>query len=234
VRRIVPALLGLAALCTSLPARADFEGWIWTELRAPILRTPKPGFPRIDWRVFTDIRLNGRAEGLHQAYLRTGPLFFVTDWLFIALHGVIYADRLLGPAGDLEAGDFAQEARAELEPNFFWRLGDFTFNDRNRLEYRWRTYEERYRYRNQLRINYAPRGAKWIPFVWDEVLVDLSGGGFNQNRFNLGIGRMLNDHMRFDVGFMARSRLEKDGWKHDGVINFYLFVDVPPEAPAKR
>ncbi|APR80241.1 Hypothetical protein A7982_05588 [Minicystis rosea] len=233
MKRTLSPLIGLAALLVSLPARADFETWIWTEIRVPLVRTEKPTFPRLDWRVFTDTRLNVRSGGLHQAFFRTGPLLYVSDWLFIGVHGTVYADRLLKPAGNLQAGDFTQEVRAELEPNFFWRLGDFTFNDRNRLEYRHRSYEDRYRYRNQLRVNYAPIGAKWIPFIWDELLVDLSGKGVNQNRFDIGIGRMMSDQTRVDLGFMIRSRKEDDGWKHDGVVNLYVYVDVPPKA-AKR
>lgn len=233
MKRFAPPLLGLAAALTALPARADFETWFWAEVRVPVIQTPKPTFPRVDWRIFSDTRLNTRSGGLHQAFFRSGPLVFVSDWLFIGLHGTVYADKLGRPVGEIPAGTFAQEVRFEVEPNFFWRLGDFTFNDRNRYEYRWRTYETRHRYRNQLRINYAPHGAKWIPFVWDEVLVDLSGNGVHQNRFDIGIGRMVNDQTRIDVGFMARSRKEADGWKHDGVLNLYVFVDVPTKA-AKR
>ena len=230
VKRIVPTLLSVAILVVTLPARADFETWIWAEARIPVIQAPTPTFPRLDWRIFTDARMNVRSGGLAQLFLRTGPLLYVTRWMFIGLHGTVYADRLGKPAGDLEAGDFAQEARVELEPNLFGRLGDFTFNDRNRLEYRWREHETRYRYRNQLRVNYAPRGAVWIPLVWDELLVDLSGKGVNQNRFEIGVGRMLNAHTRVDVGFMVRSREEDDGWKHDGILNLYLFLDVPPQA----
>lgn len=233
MNRILAGLVGLGTLTAAAPARADFEGWIWTEIRAPLIQTETPRFPRLDWRVFTDTRVNRRSNGLHQAFFRTGPLLYVTPWLFIALHGTIYADKLGRPAGDLEAGDFAQETRFEVEPNFFFRLGDFTFNDRNRFEYRHRSYEDRTRYRNQLRVNYAPKGAKWIPFVWDELMIDLAGNGVHQNRFDLGIGYMLNESTRFDVGFMIRSRKETDGWKHDGILNVYLFVDAPAKKPKK-
>lgn len=224
VRRIAPLLFALAALVVSRSARADFETWIWTELRLPIVHAPRPTFPRLDWRVFTDARFARRADGLAQAFFRTGPLLFVSDWMFIALHATVYADRL-------KTGMFDQEVRAEVEPNLFGRLGDFTINDRNRFEYRWRASEVRTRYRNQLRVNYAPKGAQWIPFVWDEVLIDLSGLGVHQNRAEVGLGRMLNEHIRLDLGFMARSRKEMDGtWNHDGIVNLYIFVDVPPPA----
>lgn len=220
--KIAPTLLlGLAALAAAPAARADYETWLWLETRTPVVRAPRPAFPRIDLRTFTDFRLNGRSDGLAQSFFRAGPLFFLTDFLFVGVHGTIYADRL-------PSGAFDQEARFELEPNLFGRLGDLTFNDRNRFEVRWREIEVRYRYRNQLRVNYAPKGARWIPYAWDEVLVDLSGLGLNQNRAQIGLGRMLTPTARLDVGLMLRSREEKDGWAHDRVLNVALFLDLPP------
>jgi hypothetical protein len=226
IRSALSALAALTALAAAPAARADYETWIWLETRTPILRAPRPAFPRIDLRTVTDARMNGRSDGLAQLFFRTGPLFFFTDFLFVGVHGTIYADRLA-------SGDFDQEARFEFEPNFFGRLGDFTFNDRNRFEVRFRESGTRTRYRNQLRINYAPKGALWIPYVWDEVLVDLSGLGLNQNRAQIGLGRMLWPTARLDVGLMLRSRKEPDGWVHDRVLNVALFLDVPPAPPPK-
>lgn len=208
-------------------AHADEEAWFWIENRVPVLRTEKPGFPRIDFRTFVDVRTNRRSNGLHQSFLRVGPLFYLTDFLFVGLHGTIYADRLA-------SGVFDQEARFEVEPNFFGRLGVFTWNDRNRFEVRFREEETRYRYRNQLRINLAPKHWRNIPFIWDEVLFDLSGLGFNQNRFDIGVGRQIWPNTRIDVGFMLRSRQDAKGWHHDGILNLYLFVDAPPLPPKKK
>jgi len=201
-------------------ARADGEAWLWVEQRLPILGTGD-ALPRVSLRIFSDVRINGRSEGLAQAFLRVGPLFHVTPWLFVGAHGTLYADRLA-------SGQFAQEARAELEPNLFGRVGPFTFNDRNRLEYRWRASGERWRYRNQLRVNYAPPGARWIPFVWNEILIDLSGDGFQQNRAEVGLGRVLGDRNRIDVGYLLRSRHEAGQWHHDHILNVYLYLDPIP------
>lgn len=218
------ALLAILTARTS-EARADGEVWLWTEARLPVVPNSRPDFPRLDWRVFTDFRINKRSGGLAQAFFRTGPVLYTTPWSFVAVHGTIYSDRL-------PSGVHDQEARLELEPNLFGRLGDFTFNDRNRVESRWRESGHRWRYRNQLRISYAPLGAKWIPFVWDEVLADLSGLGVNQNRAQVGLGRMLNATTRLDVGYMVRSREDVTGWVHDHVLNLYLFFDAPRvEAP---
>ncbi|HSN96995.1 MAG TPA: DUF2490 domain-containing protein [Candidatus Nanopelagicales bacterium] len=216
------ALLSLAVLACAPAARADYETWLWVETRTPVVRAERPAFPRVDLRTFTDARLNGRSDGLAQLFLRAGPLFFLTDFLFVGVHGTLYADKL-------PTGAFDQEARFELEPNLFWRLGDFTFNDRNRFEIRFRESGTRTRYRNQLRVNHAPKGAKWIPYAWDEVLVDTSGLGLNQNRLQIGLGRMLWPTVRLDVGLMLRSREEPAGWVHDRILNVALFLDVPKE-----
>ncbi|MBX3189179.1 MAG: DUF2490 domain-containing protein [Labilithrix sp.] len=219
------ALLALmAALTAPRAARADGEAWFWIENRVPVVRTDTPAFPRLDWRVAADVRFAKRAGGIAQAFLRTGPLLYTTDWMFVGLHGVVYSDRLPTGAHD-------QEARVEVEPNFFGRVGDFTFNERNRLESRWRDSGHRWRYRKQLRVNYAPKGAKWIPFMWDEILVDLSGLGVNQNRLEFGLARMLSDTTRLDVGYMIRSREDVVGWAHDHILNLYLFIDVVPKKP---
>lgn len=218
---IMAVALGVVGLGAGRDARADGEVWLWTEARVPVVRNGTADFPRTDWRVFSDFRMNSRSDGLAQAFLRTGPLLWVLPWAFVGVHGTVYADRL-------PTGAFDQEARVELEPNFFGRLGDFTLNSRNRVESRWRDSGQRWRYRSQLRVNYAPVGADWIPFFWDEVLVDLSGLGFNQNRAQLGLGRMLNATTRVDVGYMVRSRHDAaTGWVHDHVLNLYAFFDVP-------
>lgn len=216
----------LVPLAISSVARADQEAWLWIENRVPVVRTEKPGFPRIDIRTFADVRINRRSDGLAQSFLRVGPLFYLTNFLFVGLHGTIYADKL-------KSGVFDQEARIELEPNLFGRLGVFTWNDRNRFEVRFREAETRYRYRNQLRINLAPKHWRTIPFVWDEVLVDLSGLGLNQNRMEIGVGRQLWPHVRLDAGFMVRSREDASGWQHDGILNLYLFIDAPA-LPAQK
>jgi len=215
--------LASASIClaSASSAHADYEAWFWIENRTPIVRAEGTKFPRIDLRTFVDVRTDMRSHGLHQSFLRVGPLFYLTDFLFVGIHGTIYADRLA-------SGTFAQEGRFEVEPNFFGRIGHFTWNDRNRFEVRVRDTGTRYRYRNQLRANYAPKGAKWIPYAWEEVLVDLSGLGLNQNRASIGLGRMLTPNIRVDAGFMLRSREEPTGWVHDRALTFYLFVDVPP------
>jgi hypothetical protein len=205
-------------------ARADGEAWLWVENRVPLARTDRPEAGRVDLRILGDFRWNGRSEGLGTVFARMGPLFFLSDSLSVGTHASWVSSRA-------STGDWLQQARLELEPNLFGRVGDFTFNDRNRGEYRIRdALPNFFYYRNQLRISYAPEGARWIPFVWDEVLLNATRGDVTENRASLGVGRLIGGSTRVDVGYVLRSRKDPT-WTHDHVLNLYFFFDVPRPAP---
>lgn len=214
------ALLGAVLLaCVKLPrtARADHELWLWSEMRIPVATAEE--FPvRTTFRLFNDTRFSGRRDGLHQVFLRFGPMFEVTPWLLLALNATVYADHLA-------SGAFDEERRAELEPTVHWRWGDLAFTDRNRLEYRWRDTGDAVRYRNQLRVSYAPPERRIFPFVWNEALILLNEEGFNQNRLTAGLTAALSPTTRLEAGYMFRSREELGTWFHDHIGVLYLFYD---------
>jgi hypothetical protein len=221
--------VGAAAFIPAEKARADgdAEGWVWVETRTPLARD-RGGRAWLQLRSFADLRLATATSGIDNVFLRLGPIIDVAPWLFVGLHATAQADQT-GVRG------YDQEFRAELEPNFRFRFGDFAFNDRNRAEYRHRTKadgatRESLRYRNQLRISYAPEGQWWLPFLWDELLVD-SIDGVHQNRLAAGLGFVVAPRTRLDVGYMLQSRAASDAWEHDHVALLYLFVDVPDAAP---
>ncbi len=222
--------LCLAVLCLA-PGRARADGdavaWLWVETRTPLARA-EDGHAWLQLRTFADARLATSTNGVDNLFLRVGPIFDVAPWWFVAVHGTVQADQTAGRG-------FDTEVRAELEPNLRFRLGDFAFNDRNRAEYRYRlrsdnTTRESIRYRNQLRIAYAPAAQWWVPFLWDELLID-SIDGVHQNRLTGGMGFVIAPKTRLDLGYMLRTRDTKDGWGHDHVLLLYLFIDVPDVAP---
>jgi hypothetical protein len=233
--------LGLAAVVTaavamqSSTAHADGEHWTVFETRIPLMRQPRPQFGRMDWRLVSELRLAGRYNGIEQIYLRTGPLFWFTNWLFVGTHVAVFGTtQSMLPSG---AFPLQTEVRWDLEPNFFGRLGPITFNFRNRIEYRWfNNAAARWRYRGQLRVNLAPKDWVVMPFVMDEPLFDLSVDGFYQNRAHVGVGVQVLSNVRVDVAYMNRVRYVAGStdWAmdHAGWIN--IFVDIPtvPAAPA--
>lgn len=217
-RRLLLASALFAPLLAAQPAAADTEYWGWFETRIPLVQAlPGTGQP-VALRLLSDYRWGGRYPGLGWSFLRVGPLWTLKPGLMVGTHFTSIAVQNA-------PGVFIQEYRGEIEPNFFGRLGDFTWNDRNRLEYRWRAADQHFRYRNQLRVNWAPPGQRWQPFIWDEPMIELNAQGLAQNRIELGVGYQFTEALRFDVGGMVRSRTTAFGapWDHDLVLNTYLY-----------
>jgi hypothetical protein len=239
--RTAAASVALLVLFAPSRARADGEAWQQFEYRAPIVQTERPEFPRVAWRVYAEAREAGRFSGLYDSFFRTGPMLWVTRWLFVATHATFEGTRTAAgcatPAVS-SCGQYVFEFRAELEPNLFGRIGPFTFNDRNRVEYRWRESGAKWRYRNQLRINFQPIHWRIWPWAMNEWLFDLSADeashAFHQNRLQVGVAFQLNPYTRLDLSYMLRSRggatANDPSWhfEHDHIGVALLVVDVPP------
>lgn len=226
--RTLTCLASFLGLFLPLGAMAQgAEAWAVFEYR--LLLAEPPDLPRLSLRINSDNRFAQLSEGLDLTFLRVGPLVDVKPWLLLGLHGTAISDRL-------GSGAHSTEYRLELEPTFQGRMGDFTWFDRNRVEYRFGD-KERLRYRNMLRINYAPKGARFIPFVWNEVLIEedlqIDNGldeGINQNRLSAGIGYVIRDGTRFDVGYLRRSKTVNGEWVGDNVLWTFLLVALPSKA----
>ena len=227
------SIIALGLTTSSATARADIEDWTVFEYRLPVMRQPRPQLGRVDWRLMSELRMAGRFNGIEQIYFRTGPLFWLTNWLFVGTHVSVWA---IGQTNaTLSAGNYQlqTEVRWDLEPNFFGRLGPITLNSRNRIEYRYfNTAAPQWRFRSQLRINLAPKDWVVMPFVMEEPLFDLSVQGFYQNRAHIGVGFQVLPNVRIDVAYMNRARYvaSSNSWDVDHAAWVNVFVDVlnPP------
>ena len=216
-----------AAFGPAAPARADVESWNWLEVRLPV-SDGQHGLPH-SLRLWTDARYGLRYSGLGQLFMRVGPIWELHPNLFLATHVTTYSDQAAPGVHD-------QEHRLELEPNLRGRLADLSWNDRNRLEYRWRPAGSRFRYRNQLRVSWQPDGATVFPYLWDEALIDLSGAtmGLTQNRAAAGVSFLNPDGTRLDVAYVFRSRADAAlAWDHDHIalLSLYFQPRVAPLLP---
>ena len=208
--------------------------WFWFEYRQPIIGWADTPPPRLQLRVVMDSRFFVGTRGLDEQFLRIGLITDVNKWFWFAANSTFYVDR------NLDTLAYQFETRLEIEPHFAGRIGPMTFDDRNRLEYRHRQPIEtpsrtlagfdRFRYRNLLRINYEPAGAKWIPFVFNEWLFNLNVG-FDQNRLAGGIARRLSSNVRLDGAYMWRAIRPNttSPWSHDHLLLCYLYVGLPPK-----
>lgn len=225
--RRTPGAVALACALTLWPAaaRADGEAWLWYEHRVALTGAPANAgnVPRASLRLTSDTRFNGRSDGLAFQLVRVGPILHAAPWYFVAMHGAAVALRK-------PDGGFAQQFRWELDLNPHSRIGDFTWIDRNRFETVWTNGTPFYRYRNMLRVAYAPKGAGWIPFAWNEVFARFDSAGLHENRAAVGVGRVLGPSMRLDVSYVLRSRDAEPSWVHDHMLVVHVFLGIAPPA----
>lgn len=130
------------------------------------------------------------------------------------------------------------EPQYRTENRIFQQLvmgGDFSFGkimSRTRLEQRWigETSGVALRFRTLLRdqVNISDDG-KWRAVVQDEIFFNLNsptGGpqaGFNQNRFFVGLNRLVNQNLHIDFGYQMQL-LNRRGPGQSDKINHILLV----------
>lgn len=231
---ILPILfVPLAVPSVAPPARAaEPEAWIWLETRVPLVdRLPLTDRP-VQLRLFSDLRLGQRYGGLGWQIMRAGPLWHLGQGFFVGTHLAFISNQS-------SPGNWDQEYRVDIEPNFSGRLGDWLWSDRHRLEWRVRVGAgtQHPRYRNLLRMQYAPAGLAWQPFAWLEPLFDFNAEGFAanplglaQNRVAVGVARPLGSDARVDLALLLRSRFGAGTWAHDPIANVTLFF-APGSTP---
>jgi hypothetical protein len=216
MKRLQSSLVLAACLLTGLarPAHADTESWNALEVRIP--NESDSVWEPTSLRVVTSSRFGFRYPGLGVSNLRVGPLFQLAPWLMLGLHGSAYAEQF-------EPGDFRQMLRLEAEPNFQTSWGDWQFNDRNRIEWRYTPTDAWWRYRNQLRATYQPAGWWLWPTVSQEFAWDLRPWLLAQSRLTLGVSRILNRSTRLTVEDLWRGRPHHGAWETDHILNLTLF-----------
>jgi hypothetical protein len=220
-RAFVVSAIVLAAAPSS--ARADGEAWLWTEHQVRLVEG-SPDLPRTTMRLMTNARFSGRAGGLDFGLARLGPVFTIAPWLTTAATGVAVGLR----SG---SGVFIQEYRGELDVVPHGKLGDFAFANRGRFEYVWREAGPFTRYRNMVRVTYAPPDAKWIPFAFvDLFLRPTTDPHLQETWAALGLGRVLGGGSRLDVAYMLRTRAGSGG-EVDHVLWMMMFFGVPAPRP---
>ncbi|MDB5099072.1 MAG: hypothetical protein JWM80_3493 [Cyanobacteria bacterium RYN_339] len=205
-------LLAVILALVPAPALAEPQAWGWLELRMPL--SGEDGWPRTFRFVTED---NGyRLPGGGQLVYRLGPIWELSPLVSLATNLTTAADP--GPGGT-STPDYA----VELEPTIHGPLGPFQASYRNRLESRWLVPGHDWRDRHMVRLNWPLTGLPLTPYVWNELFVDLSGEGINQNRAVVGVGYAINPKLRLDLGFMLRStRAVGADWVLDQVANIVV------------
>lgn len=120
----------------------------------------------------------------------------------------------------LELGDaWRDEYRPSGILSYRAQLGDWSFANRHRLEYR--TFEngsapDRFRYRNETRLvapwEFTPLRAK--PFVEEEIFCEFTDDGFNFNWVTTGLRWQVRDGVIAKLGYRWQAAKFADEWSH--------------------
>lgn len=153
------------------------------------------------WRVRDDI-----SETYHLA-TRQGVGHKVSDSLDLAAHYFYIQEKNT-------KGQWVEEDRLELQPTLKWDYAGFNFSDRNRFEYRVVGDDEKWRYRNLLKIAKPVEinGFSFSPYISNEIFYDLKKEELNQDRASVGFIKKINPHVTLDVYYMVRSDYAGGHW----------------------
>lgn len=122
-------------------------------------------------------------------------------------------------------GTWETENRPYLCGILKWGLCNWSFTDRNRLEYRnIENAIDRWRYCNMLTV-YPPIAmldGAIKPYVADEMYEDLDGNGFEENRAYIGTECKFVDWLKGSIAYMWLAKYKSTEWVSSNVINLKL------------
>ncbi|PIQ24395.1 hypothetical protein COW36_24395 [bacterium (Candidatus Blackallbacteria) CG17_big_fil_post_rev_8_21_14_2_50_48_46] len=208
--------------CSAAQAQT-FKSEIWLASEFQLTLTSEPE-AKLGWhdfipdrfRVYTELQEGPVFPEMHQLLWRLGPIWEVTPNFSVATHFTQAANQRL------PEHQFVEEHRLEFEPLLRGRLLPWlSWANRQRLEYRIRSQEQRWRYRNRLAFSFDTPDRVWTPFVSSEFFFDLNEG-LNQNRSVVGVAWQLNPSIRLNFNYMLRFVKEQDNWNPIHVAFFSL------------
>ncbi|MCX5697007.1 MAG: DUF2490 domain-containing protein [Candidatus Omnitrophica bacterium] len=129
---------------------------------------------------------------------------------------------------ELKKGKFMAEEEPYLAASLLWDLAGFSFEDRNRIEYRHFAYQaDSGRYRNKITMKLPWKFTRFNiqPYIGDEAFFSLGGTNmFNQNRFCFGLGVSITKNVRGEVYYMLQSTRNPGDWVDANVLGTKLKI----------
>ncbi len=141
------------------PAKATDDWNYWSSVQFEHKLNPKV---RLIWNPVWRVR-----DDISETYYlatRQGIGYKVSDSLDLAVHYFYDQEKNA-------KGQWIEENRLELQPTVKWGYAGFDFSDRNRFEYRVVGGDEKWRYRNLLKIA-KPLKIGFSPYISNEIFYD--------------------------------------------------------------
>jgi len=128
---------------------------------------------------------------------------------------------------ELSGGKFKEENEPYVTATLTLTGGGFTFESRNRIEYRHFAYNKadsgRYRNKFTLKLPFKFTKIQIQPFIGDEVMFSIGGTNqFSQNRFSAGLGTTLTKNVKAEIYYMLVSVKSAGRWVDSNVLGTKL------------
>jgi len=182
------------------PVLADPNWEYWSEYSVDI-----PVNDGIDFVAKAQFRFEG--DGCYYFKVYLGQLFRVSEYFTIATYYVFRTKKA-------EQG-WSDEDFGNLDATVKWKIGDFSFSDRNRFERNFSKGESLYR--NKIKVKKPTQIRTWkiVPFIASEIFYDFNE--FSENRTHLGISTVLIDGVEVELSYILRSKKQSE-WSRANVL----------------
>ena len=204
--------LVVALLVFTKPSYADNVGnWTKLDIKVPVHNFENGMNVKI--RLVPELAFTDDAGGLKQTVFRAGPSVKLTDWFFLGANGVSSTTGV------------KQDMRAEIQPDFSFKLGNFALKDRNRLGYRMldAAKTDRWQYANEYKAIYNFAKTDFSGFASHELFFDFQTEKLTQHRLTGGVGYKLNSDWTMETGYLYRTSLAAPALVKDHMVylSFY-------------
>jgi len=153
-----------------------------------------PVSDEIDFVAKAQLRFEGGE--LYYAKVYLGQLFKVSKYFTITTYYVFGTKKAEGGWTDEDFGN--------LDATVKWKIGDFSFSDRNRFERNFSKGDCIYRNKIKMKKPTQIRTWKIVPFIASEIFYDFNE--FNENRTQLGISTKLTNGVEAELSYVLRSK----------------------------
>jgi len=215
-RKISSALLFcflLQFFCVSnLYARDDWQYWSKFALEANYIED-------LTLKVGGELRLRDDFSELALANVETILLYQPIKYLEF---GPLYKfESAKSPSGKrIHENRYGIEATGKVR---LWKLG---LSDRNRVEYRNKSGDDSWRYRNRIQLTYPIniRKIRLTPYASEELFYDEEVQELNQNRVTLGFSVRLYQYLGIQLYYRLQSRRQNSSWNHNHILGTALKI----------
>jgi hypothetical protein len=173
------------------------------------------------WKLKTEgeIRAGGDARQIYYSHVEVALCRTITSWLDLSMNYRQIEEK--------KSEEWEKESRPHLNATLKWKIGNWSFSDRNRIEFRdMDESEDTWRYRNKLTV-YPPFrlfGENVKPYVADEIYEDMHGSNLNRNRVYAGAECKFAEWLKGDICYFMQSSYKSAEWTELNIVNVKLEV----------